>query len=61
MFSKPKDENSLPIAGSAMIAVASSRDEVMKVLKRDIYCLEGAWDIEKVQILPFRSSVRSKL
>jgi hypothetical protein len=61
MSSVPKDGEPLPLIGSAMIALAASKEEVMEVLRRDIYALEDAWDMEKVQIWPFRSTVRSKL
>jgi len=46
----------LQITGSTMMAVASSREEVMEELKNDIYFREGVWDVEKIQITPFKSA-----
>lgn len=31
-----------------MVAVASSKEEVLEVLKRDIYAENGVWDFSKV-------------
>lgn len=33
-----------------MLAVAESKEEVLEVLKKDIYCTSGVWDWGKVQI-----------
>lgn len=38
------------INGSCMIARASSKDEVIEELKKDIYTTAGIWDWEKVCI-----------
>lgn len=35
-----------------MLATASSKEEVLEVLRRDIYTREGVWDLEKVEIIP---------
>ncbi|RKF62029.1 putative ycii-related domain protein [Erysiphe neolycopersici] len=56
-----KDGGSLKIQGSAMIARASSREEVLKRLKEDIYAQENIWDFEKVQIYPFKCAFRTVL
>jgi hypothetical protein len=61
MSSLPKDGESLPIIGSAMVAVATTKEEVIEVLRNDVYFKGGAWDMNRVQIWPFRSTVRSKL
>ncbi|KAL8835368.1 MAG: hypothetical protein Q9170_003357 [Blastenia crenularia] len=45
---------SLDICGSVMIARAESREDVVKALRQDIYCSQGIWDLEKVQIHPVR-------
>ncbi|POS85352.1 hypothetical protein EPUL_000706, partial [Erysiphe pulchra] len=42
-----KDGGPMKIQGSAMIAKASSREEVLKRLKEDIYARENIWDFEK--------------
>jgi hypothetical protein len=61
MSSVPKKGEPLPIIGSAMVAVAATKEEVMEVLRNDVYSKSGAWDMDKVQIWPFNSTVRSKL
>ena len=42
----------LKFNGSYMIAKAASKDELLQVLKDDIYTRSGVWDLDKVQILP---------
>jgi hypothetical protein len=34
--------------GSAMVARASSKEEVLEILKNDIYSKSEVWDLEKV-------------
>lgn len=34
--------------GSTVVAWASSKEEVLEILKKDIYATEGVWDLEKV-------------
>ncbi|RDI82374.1 hypothetical protein Vi05172_g7724 [Venturia inaequalis] len=50
-------ENPPPIIGSAMLAHAETKEEVLEKLKRDVYSESGVWDWEKVRIYPFRSAV----
>lgn len=56
-----QNEEPLRILGSAMIVKASSREEVLKKLKDDIYAQENIWDFEKVQIHPFKCAFRTAL
>lgn len=46
----PADDepSSLQFAGSTLVATASSKEEVMEILKKDIYAQSGVWDVEKV-------------
>ncbi|TKA79882.1 hypothetical protein B0A55_03661 [Friedmanniomyces simplex] len=44
------------INGSVMMAVAESKDEVLEKIKADVYYTSGVWDVEKIQIFPFKSS-----
>lgn len=48
----PKDDDpaSLKMSGSTLVAVASSREEIMEVLKADPYAKEGVWDLDKVSL-----------
>ncbi|KAI6251675.1 hypothetical protein MCOR07_008742 [Pyricularia oryzae] len=56
----PKDDDpaSLKMSGSTLVAVASSREEIMEVLKADPYAKEGVWDLDKVQMWPFKCAFR---
>ena len=42
----------MKISGSAILANAVSKEEVLEVLKRDVYSTSGIWDWSKVQIYP---------
>jgi len=46
----PKEDGKLKIEGSAMVAYASSKEEVLETLKKDIYAHSGVWDFSKVSI-----------
>lgn len=46
----PDDEvSSMKFAGSTLVVVASSRQEVIDMLKDDVYVKSGVWDLEKVR------------
>ena len=53
----PKEGETPPIIGSAMLAHAESKEEVLEKLKNDIYTESDVWDWNKVQIYPFRSAI----
>lgn len=55
-LSKPPENETeqLEIAGSAIIARAPSAEEVLKVLRQDVYYRTGVWDWDKLQIYPVR-------
>jgi len=40
------------IRGSVMLALAESKEEVLKALKENIYSKSGVWDWDRVQIYP---------
>ncbi|MCJ1380537.1 hypothetical protein MMC17_003645 [Xylographa soralifera] len=48
-----------PINGSVMLAVATSAEEVLALLREDVYAAE-VWDLEKVQIIPFKTAVKAR-
>ncbi|MCJ1374701.1 hypothetical protein MMC20_005933 [Loxospora ochrophaea] len=56
-----REGSSMKISGSAILANAVSKEEVLEVLKRDVYSTSGIWDWSKVQIYPFKSAVRKAL
>ncbi|KAH8701488.1 hypothetical protein GQ44DRAFT_778610 [Phaeosphaeriaceae sp. PMI808] len=47
--------------GSAMLIGATTREEVVERVKKDIYVQGGVWDVEKIQIIPFKSALRKAL
>ncbi|KAI1002533.1 hypothetical protein K3495_g5661 [Podosphaera aphanis] len=51
----------LQALGSAVIALAASRDEVIQKLKDDVYAEHEVWDFDKVQIYPFKCAFRSSI
>ncbi|KAH8685513.1 hypothetical protein BGZ60DRAFT_364764 [Tricladium varicosporioides] len=57
----PKEGEGLKIQGSAMVALASSKEEVIELLKKDIYSESGVWDFSKAQIYPFKCAIRQPL
>lgn len=44
----PKEGEQLKFAGSAMVALASSKEEVLEILNNDIYAKNEVWDFSKV-------------
>jgi uncharacterized protein YciI len=63
MFSHPpkEGEDPLPMVGSALLAYAETKEEVLEIIKRDIYNTSGVWDLSKIQIWPFKSALRSDI
>ncbi|KAF2491111.1 hypothetical protein BU16DRAFT_530677 [Lophium mytilinum] len=62
MLEEPIKEGETPkMKGSAMLCVATTQEEVLERLRRDIYVTEGVWDLEKIQVIPFKSAVRKAL
>ena len=43
------DPTQWEFGGSALIVRAESKDEVIEMLRRDIYTASGVWDVEKVR------------
>jgi hypothetical protein len=50
----PAEGDALKFKGSAMVALASSKEEVLEQLKSDVYAKNGVWDFTKVRILSYR-------
>ncbi|KAG4029350.1 hypothetical protein MFRU_016g01040 [Monilinia fructicola] len=56
----PSGDSPLKFQGSCMIALASSKEEVIEVLKKDIYAENDVWDFSKIQIYPFKCAFRKE-
>ncbi|TGO35021.1 hypothetical protein BHYA_0173g00150 [Botrytis hyacinthi] len=52
----PTGDSPLKFQGSCMIALASSKEEVIEVLKKDIYAENDVWDFSKVCFLSLSQS-----
>jgi len=57
---QPVEGQTPDMLGSAMIFVADSKEEVLERIKHDIYATSGVWDVDKVNIWPFRSAIRKE-
>jgi hypothetical protein len=44
----PKEGEDKQFNGSCLVAKASSKEEVLEELRKDIYAQEGVWNLEKV-------------
>jgi hypothetical protein len=62
MLEEPIKEGETPkMKGSACLIGAKTREEVVERLKQDVYVKEGVWNLEDVQIIPFKSALRKAL
>jgi hypothetical protein len=63
MFSHVPEEGESPppMVGSALMVYSDSKEEVLELIKSDVYATSGVWDLSKIQIWPFKSAVRSDL
>jgi hypothetical protein len=62
MLEEPIKEGETPkMKGSACLIGAKTREEVVERLKQDVYVKEGVWNLEDLQIIPFKSAVRKAL
>ncbi|KAK8024221.1 hypothetical protein PG993_012287 [Apiospora rasikravindrae] len=52
------DPTKWDFAGSTVVMVAESVEEVRALLEKDIYTTSGVWDMEKVQIWPVKLAFR---
>ncbi|ROT41519.1 hypothetical protein SODALDRAFT_331260 [Sodiomyces alkalinus F11] len=58
----PEDESdpsSFKFSGSTLVCIAETREEVLEHLKNDIYTKTGVWDLDNVQIWPFKCAFRA--
>ncbi|CAK7562446.1 MAG: hypothetical protein SEPTF4163_000290 [Sporothrix epigloea] len=57
----PSDPNTYDFAGSSIIYLADTKQEVTDFLKQDIYYESGVWDVDNAQIYALRTAVRLPL
>ncbi|CEJ80734.1 hypothetical protein VHEMI00902 [[Torrubiella] hemipterigena] len=53
------DPTKFDFAGSAVVAVAETKEQVIEQLKEDIYYKEGVWDVDNAQIFPYLNAFRN--
>lgn len=62
MLGKQPQEGETPaMEGSVMLFKTNSEEEVWEMLRNDEYAKQGAWDVEKATVIPFRCAVRTAL
>lgn len=54
------DPKNWPFCGSTLNVLADTREEVVELLKNDVYASSGVWDVEKAQIWPAVLAFRSE-
>ncbi|EEH37383.1 hypothetical protein PAAG_07664 [Paracoccidioides lutzii Pb01] len=57
----PEEGQTPPMKGSVLIVVSESPEAVREQLSKDIYATSGVWDIDNMQITPFKSAIRLPL
>ena len=61
-LSKQPAEGEQPdMTGSVMLIKAESEEKIWEFIKGDLYAQGKVWDMEKVQVLPFRCAVRTAM
>lgn len=53
-----KDASKSQFAGSTLHVVADTRDDVVELLKKDVYATSGIWDVDNALIHPVGVAVR---
>ncbi|KAJ5556506.1 hypothetical protein N7494_000421 [Penicillium frequentans] len=61
LASHPAEGEVPSFKGSMLLAVAENEAAVRAILENDIYARSGVWDMEKAQVIPFKSAVRTQL
>ncbi|KAL3481589.1 hypothetical protein BJX99DRAFT_253509 [Aspergillus californicus] len=44
--------------GSMLICYVDTEEEAWELIRNDIYTKSDVWDLEKVQVIPFKSALR---
>ncbi|KAK6206864.1 hypothetical protein QIS74_13352 [Colletotrichum tabaci] len=62
MFEEHPAEGTTPsFKGSVIIYTVQNAEEAWELIRNDIYAQKGVWDLEKAQVIPFKSAVRESL
>ncbi|KFA63873.1 hypothetical protein S40285_04459 [Stachybotrys chlorohalonatus IBT 40285] len=52
------DASTFDFAGSTLVCVAESKEEIVEQLKKDVYATSGVWDVDQAQIWPLKCAFR---
>ncbi|CCD23603.1 uncharacterized protein NDAI_0B05700 [Naumovozyma dairenensis CBS 421] len=59
IYNEPTEEGGNPtVAGSHLQVVADTKEEVMELVKKDIFAKEGIWDVDNAIIYRFDAALR---
>ncbi|KAJ0331779.1 hypothetical protein COL5a_002448 [Colletotrichum fioriniae] len=63
MFEKehPVEGQTPGFKGSVMIYTVKDADEAWELIRGDVYAKNDVWDLEKAQVIPFKSAIRESL
>ncbi|WYZ33992.1 hypothetical protein EsH8_I_000268 [Colletotrichum jinshuiense] len=62
MFEEHPTEGKQPsFKGSVIIYTVKDAEEAWELIRNDIYAKSDVWDLEKAQVIPFKSAVRESL
>ncbi|KAK1569867.1 uncharacterized protein LY79DRAFT_594627 [Colletotrichum navitas] len=62
MFGEHPTEGKTPsFKGSVIIYTAKDAEEAWELIRNDVYAKSDVWDLEKAQVIPFKSAVRESL
>ena len=57
----PNEGEQVDMTGSAMLIKAESEDAVRAWVMNDEYTKGGVWNVDKIQIIPFRCAIRTAM
>ncbi|KAI1925092.1 hypothetical protein LOZ58_005057 [Ophidiomyces ophidiicola] len=55
----PKEGEAPPMNGSALIVSADTEEEIREALSNDVYAKTGVWDLNNIEIYPFRCALNT--
>ncbi|OXV11372.1 hypothetical protein Egran_00867 [Elaphomyces granulatus] len=47
--------------GSALLVVGETSEDIKELLRKDVYTTSGVWDLDNVQIIPFKTALRAQV
>lgn len=54
----PKEGEKPDFAGSVVNVIADTREEALEILKQDIYCKNGVWNMDNILLYPIGIAAR---